>query len=69
MHLQSFTDATNGFISAHVADGTQGSMNRTNSARATNGTAGVGTGVGYGTRAGYGMNGAQGNGTGICITE
>ena len=72
MHLQAFTDATNGVISTHVADGTQGNMNRTNSARVTNGTAaGTGTGVGYGTRAGYGMNGTQGNGTGtgICITE
>jgi hypothetical protein len=55
MHLQAFTDATNGVISTHVADGTQGNINRTNSARATNGTVGVGTGVGYGT--------------GICITE
>jgi hypothetical protein len=70
MHLQAFTDATNGLISTHVADGTQGNMNRTNSARVTNGTAaGVGTGVGYGTRGGYGVNGTQGNGTGICITE
>ena len=71
MHLQSFTDATNGLVSTHVADGTQGNMNRANSARVTAGTAGVGTGVGYGTRGGYGMNGTQGNGTGtgICITE
>jgi hypothetical protein len=74
MHLQSFTDATNGLVSTHVADGTQGNMNRANSARVTNGTAaGVGTGIGNGTRAGTGMNGTQGNGlgdgTGICITE
>jgi hypothetical protein len=72
MHLQAFTDATNGFLSTHVADGTQGNVNRTNSPRATTGTTpGVGTGVGYGTRGGYGVNGAQGNGTGtgICITQ
>jgi len=70
MHLQAFTDATNGLVSTHVADGTQGNVNRTNSPRATTGTTpGVGTGVGYGTRGGYGANGAQGNGTGICITQ
>ncbi len=83
MHLQSFTDATNGLVSTHVADGTQGNMNRTNAARAANGTAvGAGTGVGYGAQGGYGANGTRGtglgdgtrgngpgDGTGICITE
>jgi len=71
MHLQAFTDATNGLVSTHVADGTQPNVNRANSARVTAGTAGVGTGVGYGTRGGYGVNGTQGNGagTGICITQ
>lgn len=72
MHLKAFTDATNGLVSTHVADGTQGNVNRTNSPRATSGTTpGVGTGVGNGTRGGYGANGTQGNGpgTGICITE
>jgi hypothetical protein len=66
-HLQAFTDATNGILTTHVADGTQGNMNRANSA---GNAAGAGTGVGYGTRAGYGMNGTQGNGngTGICVT-
>ena len=77
MHLQSFTDATNGLVSTHVADGTRAGMNRTTTPGATN-SAGPGTapGVGNGTRGGYGMNGTQGNGTegnglrnGTCVTE
>jgi hypothetical protein len=65
MHLQAFTDATNGLVSAHVADGTRAGMNRTTGRTSPNG-AGVGTGAGYGNRGGYGMNGA---GTGICVTQ
>jgi hypothetical protein len=67
MHLQAFTDATNGLVSTHVADGTRAGMNRTTAGSATNG-AGVGTGTGYGNRGGYGMNGV-GAGTGICVTQ
>jgi len=65
MHLQAFTDATNGLVSTHVLDGTRAGMNRASAGTATNG-AGLGTGTGYGNRGGYGMNGA---GTGICVTE
>ncbi len=77
MHLQSFTDATNGVVTTHVADGTRGDMNRTTTAGATNGAGtGTATGVGNGNRGGYGMNGTAGNGTygngtgdGTCVTE
>ncbi|MGV8849198.1 MAG: DUF2202 domain-containing protein [Propionibacteriaceae bacterium] len=77
MHLQSFTDATNGLVSTHVADGTRAGMNRTTAAGATNGPGtGTTTGVGNANRGGYGMNGTQGNGTygnglggGTCVTE
>lgn len=65
MHLQAFTDAANGLVSVHVADGARGAVNRGNAGTATNGGGG-GAGTGYGSRGGYGMNGA---GTGICVTE
>jgi hypothetical protein len=77
MHLQAFTDATNGVVTTHVENGTRGGMNRTTTWGSTNGT-GMGTGVGVGTggRGGYGMSGAAGNGAygngtgdGICVTE
>ena len=70
-HLQAFTDATNGILTTHVADGTQGNMNRGNAPATAGNAAGAGTGIGYGTRAGYGMNGTQGHGnsTGICVTQ
>lgn len=76
MHLQSFTDATNGLVSTHVGDGTRAGMNRPTTAGATNGTGtGTATGVGNGNRGGYGMNGTQGNGApgtglrdGTCVT-
>jgi hypothetical protein len=77
MHLQSFTDASNGLVSTHVADGTRAGMNRPTTAGATNGAGmGTGTAVGNGNRGGYGMNGTQGNGMGgnglgdgTCVTE
>ena len=64
MHLQAFTDATNGLVSTHVGDGT-GAMNRVNAG------AGNGAGPANGTRAGLGANGPRGNGngTGICVTQ
>jgi hypothetical protein len=74
MHLQAFTDATNGLVSTHVEDGTRGGMNRTTTGGSANAT-GMGTGVGNTNRGGNAMNrtqgtGAYGNGLGdgTCVT-
>lgn len=76
MHLQSFTDATNGLVSTHVADGTRAGMNRTTTPGANSAGTGTAAGAGNANRGGNGMNGTQGTGTqgnglrdGTCVTE